>query len=147
MTTYRRSIWPSISSFRLVALTGAAVLASAGATLHYYLRDDTIAAYAGLALYSALVYAIVVMLMPRVRPRVASMVTLALCCVVELARLSPQTAELSARSAPARIVLGGVFNAADLAWYAVGVAAVVAVHALAYRKARRSISVDGRVMR
>jgi hypothetical protein len=75
------------------------------------------------------------------------MVTLALCCVVELARLSPQTAELSAHSAPARIVLGGVFNAADLAWYAVGAAAVAAVHALAYRKARRSISVDGRVVR
>lgn len=146
MTTYRRSVWPRLTSFRLVALVGAAMLASAATTLHYYLRDDTIAAYAGLALYAALVYAIVVLLVPRVRPRVAAAVTLALCCVVELARLSPETAELSARSAPARIVLGGVFNAADIAWYVVGVAAVAAAHALAYRKARRSISLDGRVM-
>jgi hypothetical protein len=79
-----------------------------------------------------------------VRPRVAAVVALVLCCVVELARLSPQTAELSARSAPARIVLGGTFNPIDLAWYAVGIAAVAAAHALAYRKARRSVSVDAR---
>jgi hypothetical protein len=143
MTTYRRSVWPRLSSFRLVALSGAAVLVSAAATLHYYL-DHTIAAYVGLALYAALVYAVVVMLVPRVRPRVATAIALALCCVVELARLSPQTAQLSARSAPARIVLGGVFNPADLAWYAVGIAALLAAHSLAYRKARRSISVDGR---
>ena len=143
MTTYRRSVWPRLSSFRLVALMGAAALASAATTLHYYL-DDTIAAYTGLALYAALVYASVVILVPRVRPRVAAIVTLALCGAVELARLSPQTAELSARSAPARVVLGGVFNPVDLAWYAVGIAAVLAAHSLAYRKARRSISVDAR---
>jgi hypothetical protein len=143
MTTYRRSIWPHQSSFRLVALVGAAVLASAGVTLHY-LPHDTIGAYAGLALYAALVYAVVVLLVPRVRPKVAATVTAALCCAVELARLSPQTAELSARSAPARIVLGGTFNPANLAWYAVGVAAVLAAHSLAYRKARRSVSVDAR---
>ena len=143
MTTYRRSVWPRLSSFRVVALTGAALLASAAATLHYYL-DDTMAAYTGLALYAALVYLVVVTLVPRVRPRVAAVVTLVLCCAVELARLSPQTAELTARSAPARVVLGGVFNPADLAWYVVGVAAVVAAHALAYRKARRSVSLEAR---
>jgi len=144
MTTYRRSVWPRLTSFRLVALAGAAVLASAAVTLHYYLKDDTIAAYAGLALYAAVVYAAVVLLVPRVRPRVAALVALALCGVVELARLSPQTAELSARSAPARFVLGGTFNPIDLAWYAVGVAAVAAAHALAYRKARRSVSLEAR---
>jgi hypothetical protein len=73
------------------------------------------AAYTGLALYAALVYLFVVTLVPRVRPRVAAVVTLVLCCAVEVARLSPQTAELTARSAPARVVLGGVFNPADLA--------------------------------
>jgi hypothetical protein len=35
MTTYRRSVWPRLSSFRVVALMGAALLASAAATLHY----------------------------------------------------------------------------------------------------------------
>ncbi|MFH8408450.1 DUF2809 domain-containing protein [Streptomyces sp. NPDC018019] len=86
------------------------------------------AKYAGDALYTVLVQTLVVLAVPRVRPPTAAGVALAVSWAVEFAQLSDVPAELSRRSAVARLVLGSTFNAPDLFWYAVGAACAWAVH-------------------
>lgn len=85
------------------------------------------AKYAGDALYTVLVHALVVLAVPRVRPMGAAAVAFGFSCAVELLQLTGVPADLAARSGLARLVLGSTFNAPDLAWYAVGAAAAVAV--------------------
>ncbi|MFD7092278.1 DUF2809 domain-containing protein [Streptomyces sp. NPDC059896] len=76
--------------------------------------------YGGDALYTVLVYTLVVVAAPRVRPLVAGGVALGFSWAVELFQLTALPAELAARSVFARLVLGSTFNAPDLLWYAVG---------------------------
>ncbi|WP_129770415.1 DUF2809 domain-containing protein [Streptomyces sp. L-9-10] len=76
--------------------------------------------YGGDALYTVLVYTLVVLVAPRARPLVAGGVALGFSWAVELLQLTGLPAELAARSVLARLVLGSTFNAPDLLWYAVG---------------------------
>jgi Protein of unknown function (DUF2809) len=122
----------SRSSLRLPALAVVAVVLLAGLAV----RSGTggaVAKYGGVALYGALVYAIVVCVAPRLRPGVAGVSALALCWAIELAQLTPAPAALSARSRLARLVVGSTFNPPDLAWYAVGIAVLLGVHWTATR--------------
>lgn len=98
--------------------------------------DGDLAKYAGDALYTVLICALVALCAPRARPVVAAGTGLAVSWAVELLQLTGAPAELSRRSAVARLVLGSTFNAPDLLWYAVGAAAVWAV--LAAATSRRS---------
>lgn len=90
--------------------------------------DGSIAKYAGDALYTVCVYALVVLIAPKVRPLVAGLVALGVSWAVELAQLTDVPASLSERSVVARLVLGRTFNAPDLLWYAVGAVAAAALH-------------------
>ncbi|WEH43768.1 DUF2809 domain-containing protein [Streptomyces sp. AM 2-1-1] len=92
------------------------------------------AKYAGDALYTVLVHALLVFLAPRVRPLLAAGGALVFSCAVEFAQLSDVPARLSARSGAARLVLGSTFNAPDLLWYAVGAGAGWWVHRWAGRR-------------
>ena len=112
---------------RLPAFVAAVVIGLAGLSVRR-LSDGAFAKYAGIALYAAFFYAVVVCLAPRIRPVVAGAIALAWCWAVEFGQLTPVPAALSARSAIARLVLGTTFNAPDLAWYAVGVGAMFAAH-------------------
>jgi hypothetical protein len=86
------------------------------------------AKYAGIALYAALVYALVAWLFPRLAPQWTALAATAFCWLVELAQLTPWPAALSQRSVVARLVLGSTFNAPDLIWYAVGATALFGIH-------------------
>ncbi|MCM2423400.1 DUF2809 domain-containing protein [Streptomyces sp. RKAG293] len=86
--------------------------------------------YAGDALYTVLLHALVVLAAPRVRPPAAAAVALGVSWAVEFSQLSPVPGELSARSTLARLVLGSTFNAPDLFWYAVGAVSGCFVHAM-----------------
>lgn len=94
------------------------------------------AKYGGDALYTVLLLTLVVAAAPRVSPARAAAIALAASWAVEFLQLGPVPAELSRRSALARLVLGSTFNAPDLFWYAVGAGAGWLVHA-ALRRARR----------
>ncbi|MET9955787.1 DUF2809 domain-containing protein [Streptomyces sp. NPDC006339] len=96
------------------------------------------AAYAGDALYTVLVVALVVLVAPRLRPVAAAGVALGLSWAVELFQLTGVPAALAAHSRIAPLVLGTSFNAPDLFWYAVGAAVGWAVYAASRRLARRS---------
>jgi hypothetical protein len=121
---------------RVAALAAAGLILVAGLTVRA-VTTGAFAKYAGVALYAALVYALVVVLAPRLRPLWTAVVAVGFCWLVEVAQLTPYPAELSARSGLARLVLGSTFHPPDLFWYAVGVAAMAGGHTLLTRAAAR----------
>ena len=84
----------------------------------------------GTALYASMVYAGVVFLWPRMSPLRAGGIAVGFCWLVEAFQLTGIPAELSARSVVARLALGAQFDAADLAWYPIGIVPLVALHQL-----------------
>ncbi|MEU8674087.1 DUF2809 domain-containing protein [Streptomyces sp. NPDC048560] len=114
----------------MVAAGAGALTVAAGLGVRAAAGGD-VAKYAGDALYTVLIHALVVLIAPRVAPLVAAATALAFSWGVEFAQLTSFPAELSGRSALARLVLGSTFNAPDLFWYGVGAAAAGCVHAWA----------------
>lgn len=121
----------------------AAVLTLAAGLALTLTAEGAVGSYAGDALYTVLVYLLVVLIAPRVRPLTAAAVALVFSWAVELFQLSGVPAELSAQSFGARLVLGSTFNAPDLLWYAVGAASVWLVHARARARAGTRTTVRG----
>ncbi|MFI6864002.1 DUF2809 domain-containing protein [Streptomyces sp. NPDC050421] len=114
---------------------GAAVLTVAAGLGVRTVADGAVAKYAGDALYTVLVCALVALCAPRARPLVVAGAGLGISWAVEFLQLTGVPAELSERSAVARLVLGSTFNAPDLFWYAVGAAAAWAAHTAATSRA------------
>ncbi|WP_441249316.1 DUF2809 domain-containing protein [Kitasatospora sp. McL0602] len=119
---------------RRLAAAGAGALTIATALTLRAAAGGDFTKYAGDALYTVLLHTLVVLAVPRVRPRTAAAVALGLSWAVEFAQLSPVPAELSAHSTAARLVLGTTFNPADLLCYVVGAAAALLVHQLTTRR-------------
>jgi hypothetical protein len=113
---------------RMTAVVAASVTVAAGLGVRSLAGGDA-AKYAGDALYTVLIYALVLFVAPRVRPLTAGASALAVSWAVELAQLTGVPEELSRQSTVARLVLGSTFNAPDLFWYAVGAGLAWAVHA------------------
>jgi len=105
---------------RLPVLLFAALTVAAGLGVRL-LWDGPAPKYAGDALYTVLIYALVVLALPKVRPRVAAAVSAGLSWAIEFAQLGDIPPVL-------RPLLGSTFNAPDLFWYAVGAAAAYGVH-------------------
>ncbi|MGY3682027.1 ribosomal maturation YjgA family protein [Streptomyces sp. TE33382] len=124
----RMGVGASVVRTRVWAAGAAVLTVAAGLGIRSVAGGD-VAKYAGDALYTLLMYVLVVLVAPRVRPRVAAGVALAFSWAVEFAQLTGVPAELSARSAVARLVLGSTFNAPDLFWYAVGAGAAYGARA------------------
>ncbi|MEV6978559.1 DUF2809 domain-containing protein [Kitasatospora sp. NPDC093806] len=97
-----------------------------------------VAKYAGDALYTVLLYALVVLVAPRLRPAVAAVWAAGLSWAVELFQLTGVPDDLARRSTLARLVLGSTFNPPDLLWYLVG-AALAALGHLGVRAAGRTV--------
>ncbi|NUT11970.1 MAG: DUF2809 domain-containing protein [Nonomuraea sp.] len=107
---------------RLPVLLAALLTIAAGLAVRL-LWDGPVPKYAGDALYTVLIYTLVVLALPRVRPWVAAAVAAGLSWAIEFAQLGEIPPLL-------RPLLGSTFNAPDLFWYAVGAAAACAVHSL-----------------
>jgi hypothetical protein len=112
---------------RLIACGAAAVTVAAGLGVRALAEGD-VAKYAGDALYTVLLYTLVVLAAPRVRPLTAGCVALGISWAIEFSQLSGIPAELSQRSLVARLVLGSTFNPPDLFWYATGAASAWLAH-------------------
>lgn len=124
-----RASIPRSAVVRAAAAGAALVTVAAGLGVRSAASGD-VAKYAGDALYTVLLHALVVLLVPRVRPLTAASTALAFSWAVELAQLTGVPAELAQRSPVARLVLGSTFNAPDLLWYGVGAGLAWAVHSL-----------------
>ncbi|WP_329063663.1 ribosomal maturation YjgA family protein [Streptomyces sp. NBC_01429] len=112
---------------RLVAAVAALLTVGAGLGIRAAGSGD-VAKFGGDALYTVLVYTLVVLARPRLRPLAAATGALAFSWAVELFQLTGVPAEWAGRSVVARLVLGSTFNVPDLLWYAVGAGACWAIH-------------------
>ena len=99
----------------------AAVLTIAAGLGIRLLWDGPFAKYAGDALYTVLIYLLLVLAWPAIRPWVAALTSAGLSWAIEFAQLGDIPAVL-------RPVLGSTFNPPDLLWYAVGAALACAGH-------------------
>ncbi|MEL5957264.1 DUF2809 domain-containing protein [Streptomyces sp. CLV115] len=115
---------------RAVAAGAAVLTVLAGLGVRAF-TDGDLAKYAGDALYTVLVCALVAVIAPGARPVVRAGAALAFSWAVELLQLTGVPADLSRHSTVARLVLGSTFNAPDLFWYAVGAGFAWAVSAVA----------------
>ncbi|GAA3530998.1 DUF2809 domain-containing protein [Nonomuraea rosea] len=107
---------------RLPVLYAAALTVALGVGVRV-LWDGPVPKYAGDALYTVLIYTLVLLVLPRMRPWAAAATAAGLSWAIEFAQLW----EIPA---PLRPVLGSTFNPPDLLWYAVGAGLAWAVHAL-----------------
>ncbi|MEU7742214.1 DUF2809 domain-containing protein [Nonomuraea sp. NPDC049158] len=105
---------------RWAALAAAVVTVLAGLGVRL-LWDGPFAKYAGDALYTVLIYLLVVLVLPRVRPLWAALGATALSWAIEFAQLW----EIPPLLQP---LLGSTFNPPDLFWYAVGAAVACTAH-------------------
>ncbi|GAB2464520.1 ribosomal maturation YjgA family protein [Streptosporangium sandarakinum] len=122
---------------RLPAVLAVAVTVAAGLGIRA-VTGGWFGKYAGDALYTVLVHALVVAAVPRVSPFRAAACALAFSWAVEFAQLTPIPAALSEASVLARLVLGSTFGAADLIAYAAGALLSAAAHTAAVAvRARR----------
>jgi hypothetical protein len=121
---------------RRTAIVAAVVTLGAGLGVRA-VTGGVFAKYAGIALYAAFLYTLVVALAPRLTPVRAAAITTAVCWAVELFQLTPVPATLSAHSVLARLALGTTFNWPDLLWYAVGAVALATLHAVYRHRAPR----------
>jgi Protein of unknown function (DUF2809) len=90
---------------------------------------------AGDALYTVLLYDLVIVVRPAVRPVRAGLVALAISFAVEIAQLTPYPAWLSSRHVLLRLIFGTTFGFVDLGGYVVGAVLVVAADTLVRRVA------------
>ncbi|MFF0533711.1 ribosomal maturation YjgA family protein [Streptomyces coelicoflavus] len=118
--TRRRT--PAPTRTRLAAAVAAVVIVGAGLALRAVAVGE-VAKYGGDALYTLLLFALVLVAAPRTAPGRAAVLALAVSWAVEFLQLTDGPAYLAGQSTVARLVLGSTFNAPDLFWYAVGAAA------------------------
>jgi hypothetical protein len=111
---------------RPLIILAAALTVAAGLGVRL-LWDGPVPKYAGDALYTVLIYTLILLARPRARPPAAALVSAGLSWAIEFAQLGEMPAIL-------RPVLGSTFNPPDLLWYAVGAAAAWAAHALWLRR-------------
>ncbi|MEU8927693.1 DUF2809 domain-containing protein [Kitasatospora sp. NPDC048545] len=123
---------------RAVAGAAAVVTVAAGLGVRAVAGGD-VAKYAGDALYTVLLYALIVLAVPRVRPVRAGVAAAALSWAVELFQLTGLPDAWGRRSTCARLVLGSTFNPPDLFWYLVGAVGAVLLHRAA-RRVRPALS-------
>jgi hypothetical protein len=90
--------------------------------------DGPVEQYSGAALSAAIVYTIVIFIVPRISPLPAGAAAIAYCWFIEFAQLTPVPAAISERSWLARQLLGARFDLIDVAWYPVGVIPLAAAH-------------------
>jgi hypothetical protein len=115
---------------RLPWLCALVVVVAAGLGVRYGLaRVPFVAKYGGVALWSVMAYASILVLAPRLSVRAAALIALAVSFAVELAQLTPVPAALSARHILLRLLLGTSFSPYDLIAYTAGVAVAAAGHA------------------
>lgn len=91
------------------------------------LFDGAFANHAGDALYTVLIYLVIVFIRPKVRPLTAAALSMGISWAIEFAQLT----DLPPALYP---ILGSTFNPADLLWYAVGAAAAATLHHAASRR-------------
>ncbi|MGI6877354.1 DUF2809 domain-containing protein [Microbacterium sp. gxy059] len=121
---------------RLVLALAAVLTVAAGLAVHLLAPESVVSDAAGDVLYAVLIVLLVAFLAPRAPWWAIGSVALAWCVAVELLQLTPLPAQWGSAFPPLLLVFGTTFSAADLVFYAAGVALAAGVDG-ALRRARR----------
>ena len=113
---------------RGLAAAMASVALGAGLGVRLGSVPAVVAKYAGVGLWCALVYWLIVFSWPRIAASRACIAAVGIGWAVELLQLTPGPAWLAARIPLSRWVLGTTFSVPDLAAYAAGAAVAAGVH-------------------
>ncbi|NUU07550.1 DUF2809 domain-containing protein [Leifsonia sp. C5G2] len=123
---------------RRVALVVAAVLMVPAGLLVARGLDGPAAAFAGDALYAALIYVVVAAVSVRARSAVVAAVATAICAAIEAFQLTGIPAALAQSVPAAALVLGTTFQWTDLLAYLLGAVSAALVDAVTRRAAGSS---------
>jgi hypothetical protein len=126
-------LWPFLRA-RLAALLAVPLTVASGLGSRKFF-DGLLAKVAGDALYTVLIYVLVVVVRPDVRLSRAFAIALGVSFAVEFFQLTPYPAWLSSKHVILRLIFGTTFGFVDLAGYVVGALFAIAVHAVARRAA------------
>lgn len=114
---------------RLPGAAAAILTVAVGLLVHTY-GDGWLAGYVGDALYTVMVYALVVAVRPAIGPAVAAWWAVGISWAVEFLQLTDIPAQLSAAVPLMRLVVGTTYNALDLVAYVFGATTAYLVHRL-----------------
>lgn len=120
---------PHNNQLRIVACVAAGLTIAAGLAVRRWLPWGFWSKYTGVALWSVVVYALVLAARPRAAVPRCALGALLISWAVEFAQLSPVPAWLAAQHPLLRLIFGEHFGAGDLAAYAVGVLLAAGGHA------------------
>lgn len=109
-------------SRRNALFLGAFCVILCGLALHFLVPGD-FASLSADALYAALVYLVLALVLPRAGQHWLALTAFALSAFVELAQLTGIPGQLAVGFPPSRLLLGTTFSALDLVAYAAGAAA------------------------
>ena len=135
------SVVPIAVNRRIPASVGLVLTVIAGLTVRA-VTEGVPAKVGGDALYGTMVYVLLVLCRPRLRPAVAAGIAVVICWLIEFAQLTPFPAAASRHSVVARLVLGSTFYLPDLASYIVGIVLGLLVHRLIRRPSATKPSVQ-----
>lgn len=114
---------------RTLAAIAAILTIAAGLAVRKWLPWGFWSKYSGVALWSMLVYVLVVFVRPRINVIRAAVITLFISWAVEFLQLTPVSGWLSSQHPVLRLIFGEHFNFRDLLAYPVGVLAAAVTHA------------------
>ncbi len=112
-----------LNTTRIRTLTAIAAILTiaAGLAVRKWLPWGFWSKYSGVALWSMLVYVLVVFVRPRINVIRAAVITLFISWAVEFLQLTPVSGWLSSQHPVLRLIFGEHFSFSDLPAYAVGV--------------------------
>lgn len=98
--------------------------------------------FIGVALWSTLVYVLVLFIRPRLTPMQAGLTTGIISAVVEFSQLTPVPLYLADKHVLFRLALGSHFDAWDLPAYATGTVIAALAHGLVQRSTSTNASIE-----
>lgn len=124
----------SVESFawrmRILAFLAALVTIAAGLAERKWLPPGFLSKYSGVALWSVVLYALLVFVRPRAGVRHTAALALLISWMVEFAQITPVPAWLSSQHPLLRLIFGESFSFKDLPAYAAGVLLAAMFHNL-----------------
>lgn len=123
---------------RVVLALLAAATVALGLVVHRGL-PGTIGDVAGDALYAALAFLLIALVVPRWSRAAIAVMAFAVCAGIELFQLTGLPREWASAFPPVGLVLGSGFDGRDILVYAVAVAVVALLDLVATRVSRRTI--------
>lgn len=114
---------------RTWAACAAALTVLVGLSVRHFLAAGFWSKYSGVALWSVVVYALVLFVRPRWHPLHCAIVALFISWAIEFAQLTPVPRWLASQHAGFRLVFGEHFSWWDLPAYAIGVLFAAIAHA------------------